>query len=339
MIVTKLRETFGIEWKKNIMDLLNYKIIKTGGIYLASLMAAYAFYQWREGPYYNKAYKLKGKVAIVTGCNTGIGKEIALELARRGAKVYMACRNYDKCEQARNEIITETGNLDVFNRTLDLASLESIRQFVRDFLLEETHLDILINNAGICCVKRSLTVDGFEQHLGVNHLGHFLLTNLLLDILKKSAPSRIVVMSSIIHYVASIKKEDLNSEHHYNKMLAYAQSKLANILFTRKLSQLLQGSGVTVNCLHPGVVRTDLWRNEAILDLLNIMFSWLLLRSPKGGAQTALYLAIDPELKDKSGDYYNRMKKTEVAAKAKDEAMADWLWQESEKLVGLNTEI
>ncbi|XP_037824349.1 retinol dehydrogenase 13-like [Lucilia sericata] len=339
MSLTRLLETFGIEGTTNIMDLLNHKKIKTGGICLASLMAAYVFYKWREGPYYNKPYNLEGKVAIVTGCNTGIGKEMALDLARRGAKVYMACRNYEKCEQARSEIITETGNLNVFNRTLDLASLESIRQFVKDFLLEEPHLDILINNAGICCVKRSLTVDGFEQHLGVNHLGHFLLTNLLLDILKKSAPSRIIVVSSIIHYVASIKKKDLNSERHYNKMLAYAQSKLANILFTRKLSQLLKGSGVTVNCLHPGVVRTEIWRNDAILDLLNVLFSWLLLRSPKGGAQTALYLAIDPELKDKSGDYYDRMKKTEVAPKAKDDAMAEWLWQESEKLVGLNKEI
>lgn len=154
-------------------------------------------------------------------------------------------------------------------------------------------MDILINNAGILGVKRTLTAEGFEQHLAVNHLGHFLLTNLLLEALKNSPRGRIVVMSSIIHFMASINKEDLNGECNYNKMLAYAQSKLCNVLFTRKLAQLLKGSKVTVNCLHPGVVRTEIWRNDALLRFLNNLLSRLLLRSPKGGAQTALYLAMD----------------------------------------------
>ncbi|XP_065363272.1 retinol dehydrogenase 11-like [Calliphora vicina] len=299
-------------------------------------MAAYAFYKWREGPYYTKTYGLEHKVVIITGCNTGIGKEIALDLARRGARVYMACRNYEKCEQARLEIISRTGNPQVFNRSLDLSSLASVRRFVKNFLLQEHHLDILINNAGVLGVKHSLTSDGFEQHLAVNHLGHFLLTNLLLEALKNSPSGRIVVVSSIIHFMASINKEDLQGERNYNKMQAYAQSKLCNILFTRKLALLLKGSKVTVNCMHPGVVRTEIWRNDALLGFLNALLSRLLLRSPKGGAQTALYLAIDPGVEGKSGDYYDRMKVAQISTKAKDSELAEWLWRESAKLVDLN---
>lgn len=288
-----------------------------------------------EGPFYRKTTRINGKVVIITGCNTGIGKETALELAKRGARLYMACRDAARCEAARLEIIERTHNPNVFNRTLDLASLSSVRQFVERFTREENHLDILVNNAGVMATPHTLTEDGFEQQFGVNHLGHFLLTNLLLDHLKKSTPSRIVVVSSAAHLVGRIHKEDLNSEKHYSKFFgAYAQSKLANILFTRKLAEILKDSGVTVNCLHPGIVRTELIRYTPCLRAIKPIIH-LFTRSPRAGAQTSIYLAVDSRFDTVSGRYYAHMLNFPLPPWAKDKEMADWLWSESERLVGL----
>lgn len=334
-----------------IADLLNslfcYKEFQTfclkGGLVfeliiwsLLIVVSLFIFYKWRKGPYYKKTNRLDGKVVIITGCNTGIGKETALEIAKRGAKVYMACRNYDKCEAARKEIIKISGNMNVFNRSLDLSSLQSVREFAENFLKEETRLDILINNAGIMATPRKLTPDGYEQQFAVNHLGHFLLTNLLLDLLKASAPSRIVIVSSLAYVIGNFDKEDMNLEKSYSPYKAYGRSKLANILFTRKLAHMLKDSKVTANCLHPGTVQSELMRNNAFLGVVNFLFSKLVFRSTKGGAQTTLYLALDPELENVTGGYYDRMKLFPLMAKAKDDEMADWLWKESLKMVGLN---
>ncbi|XP_014089678.2 retinol dehydrogenase 12 [Bactrocera oleae] len=291
-----------------------------------------------QGPRYRKANRIDGKVVIVTGCNTGIGKATALELARRGARIYMACRDAVRCEAARLEIIERTGNQHVYNRTLDLASLASVRQFATRFLADEQRLDILVNNAGIMATPRKLTADGFEQQLGVNHLGHFLLTNLLLERLKATAPSRIVVVSSAMYIFGRIKRNDLNSERHYSSFFgAYAQSKLANVLFTCKLAELLQDTGVTVNCCHPGVVRTELVRHIKFpgFGLLHylVQFLW---KSPEDGAQTQLRLALDPALEQCSGDYYSDSMRWPLLPWSKNKDTADWLWTESEKLVGLS---
>ncbi|TMW45517.1 hypothetical protein DOY81_009403 [Sarcophaga bullata] len=302
---------------------------------LLSVVAMYVFYLWREGPYYTKRNRLDGKVVIITGCNTGIGKECALDIAARGARVYMACRDQEKCERARREIVTRTGNTNVFNRKLDLASLQSVRDFAEQFLKEEKRLDILINNAGIMSTPRKLTQDGYEQQFAVNHLGHFLLTNLLLDLLKKSAPSRIVVVASLAHIFGNIDKNDMNLEKSYLRFCAYGRSKLANILFTRKLAKMLAGTQVTVNCLHPGSVQSELTRHDPILGFLNSIFHKILLRSTKGGAQTILFLALDPDIEGLTGGYYDRMKLFPLLSKARDDEMADWLWEESEKMVGL----
>lgn len=169
----------------------------------------------------------------------------------------MACRDFQRCEEARKDIIEKTGNVNVYNRPVDLASLKSIRQFVERFLKEERRLDVLINNAGTNGPSKTLTEDGFESQIGVNHMGHFLLTNLLLDILSRSTPSRIVVVSSRVHKYGIINKADLNSEKSYNQSKAYSQSKLANILFTHHLAKRLSGSRITVNALHPGTVQTE----------------------------------------------------------------------------------
>ncbi|XP_058974611.1 retinol dehydrogenase 12-like [Musca domestica] len=302
---------------------------------LASLLSIALFYKWREGPSYKKPNRIDGKVVIVTGCNTGIGKEVALEMAKRGARVYMACRDFNKCEKARREIVLLSGNTNVFNRILDLSSLQSVREFAEKFNSEERRLDILVNNAGIMAPPRKLTTDGFEQQFGVNHLGHFLLTNLLLDKLKASAPSRVVVLSSLAHIFGRIQKDDINSEQSYDPFKAYAQSKLANILFTRKLAKMLKDAKVDVNCLHPGSVQSELSRNNILLKVFSAIFSKFILRSTKGGAQTVLYLALDPDMEGITGGYYDRMELAPLTRKARDDEMADWLWKKSEEMVGL----
>ncbi|XP_013115305.2 retinol dehydrogenase 12 [Stomoxys calcitrans] len=309
------------------------------------LVAALIMYLLRrlvEGPIYRKPNRIDGKVVIVTGCNTGIGKETAMELARRGARLYMACRDAARCEAARLEIIEKTQNTNIFNRTLDLSSLSSVRQFAERFKAEESKLDILVNNAGVMATPRKLTADGFEQQMGINHLGHFLLTNLLVDHLKSAAPSRVVVLSSAAYIFGRINQQDLMSEKNYSKFMgAYAQSKLSNILFTRKLAENLKDSKVTVNCAHPGIVRTELMRYNSCPKTWNVIKTIInvFIRSPKAGAQTPIFLALDPKLECVSGGFYYNMLRFPVLPKAKDAEMADWLWQESEKLVGLKQSI
>lgn len=254
----------------------------------------------------------------------------------------MACRDLQKCEEARKEIILQTKNKNVFCRELDLSSLKSIRNFVRRFKVEQNRLDILINNAGVMRCPRSVTNEGFEMQLGVNHMGHFLLTNLLLDHLKSSAPSRIVNVSSVAHKRGEINTGDLNSEKSYDEAKAYEQSKLANVLFTRELSKKLQGTGVTANSLHPGLVDTELARhmgffNSFFAKIFVYPLFWIILKTPVNGAQTSLYVALDPELENVTGKYFADCKEAEEAPQAKDDDMAKWFWKVSEKWCGLES--
>ena len=205
--------------------------------------------------------RMDGKVVLVTGANTGIGKETALDLAKRGARVIMACRDLKKGETALNDIVEKTGSKNVVLKQLDLASLKSVRTFAEDINQNEPHLHVLINNAGVMMIPElTKTEDGFEMQMGVNHLGHFLLTNLVVDLLKKSTPSRIVVVSSVAHWLMTkeMKFDNINSEVSYDKGDAYGQSKLANVLFVRELATRLKETGVTANSLHPGAVSTEL---------------------------------------------------------------------------------
>ncbi|XP_055690852.1 retinol dehydrogenase 13-like isoform X2 [Lutzomyia longipalpis] len=296
---------------------------------------------YMQGGRFKNPVMAEGKVVIITGANTGIGKETAKELARRKAHVYMVCRDMEKCEQARTEIVLDSKNKYVYCRECDLSSFDSIRKFVDTFKHERDRLDILINNAGVMRCPRTLTKDGIEMQLGVNHMGHFLLTNLLLDTLKASAPSRIVVVSSLAHTRGEINITDLNSEKNYEPGRAYNQSKLANVLFTKELAKKLQGTGVTVNALHPGVVDTELTRH---MGLFNSFFSglivkpilWPFFKSPVAGAQTTLYCALEPELEGVSGQYFSDCAPKEVADAAKNENVAKWLWAVSEKWTGLD---
>lgn len=249
---------------------------------------------------------MNGKVVVITGANSGIGKATALDLARRGAKVYLACRDQGRGEAAQKEIITLTGNKNVFYRPLDLCSLDSVREFAKGFLAEEQRLDVLVNNAGMVYRKYKETKDGLEMQMSANHLGHFLLTNLLLDLLKKTAPSRIINISSLAHFFGKIDKRDLMSKKKtYRPFQIYSHTKLANVLFTRELSRHLLNTGVTVNAVHPGVVRTEIWKiPETILGKINDALLKFFVKTPEEGAQTMIRLAVDPELKTVTGKYF-----------------------------------
>ncbi|XP_068955439.1 retinol dehydrogenase 14 isoform X2 [Petaurus breviceps papuanus] len=294
---------------------------------------------------------MRGKTVIVTGANSGLGRATAAELLRREARVILACRDRGRAEQAAAELRQEqaleraraqappaaegcpAGELIV--KELDLASLRSVRAFCQE---EEPRLDVLINNAGVFQCPYMKTEDGFEMQFGVNHLGHFLLTNLLLDRLKDSAPSRIVVVSSKLYKYGEIKFEDLNSELNYNKSFCYSQSKLANILFTRELARRLEGTNVTVNVLHPGIVRTNLGRHINIPLLVKPLFnlvSWAFFKTPAEGAQTSVYLASSAEVEGVSGKYFGDCKEEDLLPKAMDDSVARKLWDISEVMVGI----
>ncbi|KAG7336116.1 hypothetical protein KOW79_000809 [Hemibagrus wyckioides] len=270
--------------------------------------------------------KLDGKTVLITGANTGIGKETAIDLAKRGMRVIIACRDMEKADAALKEIVEVSGNQNVVCKKLDLADSNSIREFAQNINSEEKQLNILINNAGVMACPYAQTADGFEMQIGVNHMGHFLLTFLLTDLLKRSAPARIVTVSSMAHKWGTINLDDLNSEKSYDKSKAYSQSKLANVLFTRYLAKKLQGTGVTTYVLHPGVVQTELWRH---LNQPQQAAMWLIkpfTKTSLQGAQTTIYCAVAPELETESGNYYSDCAAASCSSAAMDDDMAQRLW-------------
>lgn len=278
---------------------------------------------------------LQGKVAIVTGSNTGIGKETARGLARLGAHVVLAVRDPKKGEAARADIVASEPGADARVRVLplDLGDTASIRGFAATFKREYPRLDILVNNAGLSPTKRSTTRDGFETTFGVNHLGTFLLTHELLDVLQASAPARVVVLSSALHYRGKMVWDDLQfTRRKYGTLAAYNQSKLANVLYTKALARRLAGRGVTVNAVHPGVVATELARDmpQPIVKLVH-----LFMISPAKGAQCSLDVATRPEFASVSGEYFEKSKVKRAAKAALDEADQERLWALSEELLGL----
>ncbi|KAG5676989.1 hypothetical protein PVAND_006780 [Polypedilum vanderplanki] len=327
-----------MEFFKNLNSTLTLVIIVTSALIFVCVVLL-LFRMWMQGGQFRKDTRIDGKIVIITGANAGIGKETAIDLAKRGGKIYIACRDEKRGENAQMEIIEKSGSDKVHFMQLDLASLQSVREFVQKFHQVESKLHILINNAGVMACPKSYTADGYELQFGTNHLGHFLLTNLLLDLLKAGAPSRIINVSSILHNIGRINKQDLMHQESYWKWLVYGQSKLANILFTRELAKQLDGTGVTVNSLHPGAVNTELSRN---LDLCSKFIfhpvKWLVFKTPKSGAQTQIYLAVDPELENVTGKYFADCKEKSPSSAARDDETARWLWKESEKLTNMRNE-
>jgi NAD(P)-dependent dehydrogenase (short-subunit alcohol dehydrogenase family) len=276
---------------------------------------------------------LKGKVVIVTGSNTGIGKATAQGLAARGATVVMAVRDVAKGEAARAELLAATPGADLQVRALDLGELASIRAFAATFRREHARLDILVNNAGVSPGKRGTTKDGFETTFGVNHLGTFLLTHELLGLLEASAPARIVVLSSALHYRGKMVWDDLQfTRRKFGPLAAYNQSKLANVLFTKALARRLAGKGVTVNAVHPGVVQTELARDmpQVLVKIIH-----LFMISPEKGARCTIDVATKAEFAEVSGAYFEKSQPKKASAAALDEAAQERLWTLSEELLGL----
>lgn len=281
---------------------------------------------------------LTGKTVLITGGNTGIGKETALNLASRGAKVIIACRDTEKGNQAAEDIKEKVPEANIFVNHLDLGSFASVRKFSEEILKREPYIHILINNAGVAGCPKSQTEDGFEMQFGVNHLGHFLLTTLLLDRIKASAPARIINLSSLAHILGKFDFNDLNLDRRYNPLLAYCRSKLANVLFTRELAKKLQGTGVTTYCLHPGAVHTELGRHlgSSISRFSGYIYnicSRIFFLSVHKGAQTSIFCAVEESLENESGCYYSDCSKVHPSARARDDKMAKKLWDVSENLI------
>ena len=274
---------------------------------------------------------------VITGGNAGIGKETAVALAQQGANVVITARDARRGREAVEDVRERSGSDRVEVMALDLADLASVRDFARDFTAQHDRLDVLVNNAGLIQTSRTETVDGFETTFGVNHLGPFLLTQLLLDQIRASAPSRIVVVSSDAHKQArkGLDFDDLMSERSYSAFGVYGKTKLANIYFTRELARRLDGADTTANALHPGFVASRFGRDgdTGKLGEIAMVLGRPLAISPEKGARTSVYLASSPDVAGTSGAYFYKCRDKQPSAAARDDEAARRLWAVSEELV------
>jgi retinol dehydrogenase-14 len=280
--------------------------------------------------------KMSGKTVLVTGANSGMGLATTVELAKQGAHIVMVCRSEERGKRALEQAMQESGSKAIVLMVCDLGSLASIRSFASAFKDRYSQLDVLVNNAGVVSLKRETTSDGFEAQIGVNHLGHFLLTNELLGHIKQAPQGRIVNLSSGAHKAGKIHFDDPNLTRGYNVVKGYAQSKLANVLFTKEMAKRLADTKVTVNCVHPGAVATNIGVDrktgfgKTVHRMLRPFF-----RTALEGAQTAIYLASSEEVARQSGLYYVDNKIVPTAGKTNDPELAARFWSWSEKQVGL----
>lgn len=281
-------------------------------------------------------WDVRGKTILVTGATSGIGLEASVALAGRGARVVLVGRDPGRTEAAVANVAARSGSREVSHLLCDFSSQAAIRKLAETFLAGHDRLDVLVNNAGAVNKRRSMTVDGIETTFAVNHLGYFLLTNLLRDLLVRSAPARVVTVASIGHRQGTLDFDDLGYERGYRIMRAYARSKLANVLFAAELARRLVGTGVTSNSLHPGAVATNIWTGAPAWAKPLI---YLLLRtsfiSAEEGARTIVQLVADPDLEGVTGKYFEKGKVVTPAPLAQDEALAQRLWEVSAGLVGL----
>ncbi len=282
---------------------------------------------------------MQGKICMVTGANSGIGKVTALELAKMGATVVMVCRNRAKGEETQREIQQQSGNDAVDLMIADLSSQQAIRQLAQEFQQRYSHLHVLVNNAGGAVPQRQMSVDGIEMTFAVNYLASFLLTNLLLDTIQASAPARIINVSSDAQ-TNSIDLNDLQRTKKYRIFQVYGQAKTALVLFTYALAQKLAGTGVTVNALHPGVVATNFMDHavppfaQPFARPLISIFKRFLIQSEEG-AKTTLYLATSPEVEGVTGKYFDKCKEKPSVPISYDKSLQQQIWDIGEKLTGL----
>jgi NAD(P)-dependent dehydrogenase (short-subunit alcohol dehydrogenase family) len=283
---------------------------------------------------------LTGKNVLITGATSGIGLEAAVTLATQGARLALVGRDPARTTQALEEVKHRSGSSQIESFLCDFSSQTQIRKLSANVHSRFDRLNVLINNAGGVFKCRTVTEDGIEATFAVNHLGYFLLTHLLLDLLEKGAPARIVNVASVGHKRGTLSFDDLGYLHGYGIMKAYNRSKLANVLFTRELARRLSGKGITVNALHPGAVATRIWNGAPLWTqpLLSI-FKRTSMISPAAGGDTLTYLATSPAVEGKSGLYFEQNRPSLPAPLAQDDALALRLWDESERLVGTARQI
>ena len=283
---------------------------------------------------------MEGKICLITGGTNGIGKSTAQELARLGAMVVIVGRNAQKTVRVVEEIRAASGNKNVDSLLADLSSQQDVRRLAGEFKSSYPHLHVMLNNAGGTFTTRQLSVDGIEMTFALNHLAYFLLTNLLLNTLKASAPARIINVSSDAHSGGKIDFENLQGERSYSSFGPYGNSKLANILFTTALARRLEETGVTANALHPGLVNTGFGKNNPglLMKIMGVVIP-LVARSPEKGAATSIYLASSPEVEGISGKYFVDCKETQPAPQAADRTVARRLWDVSAEMVHLSDAI
>ena len=276
---------------------------------------------------------MQGKNVMITGPTEGIGRATALALAERGARLHLLCRNPNKADALRDELVSKHEEIDVELYLADLGNLDEVRQVARTFVERHEPLDVLINNAGVINTRRILLDNGQEQMFAVNHLGHFLLTSMLLDALKRAEQGRVVVVASEAYrFCRGIRFDDLQWNTGFSAFPTYGHSKLANILFTRELATRLEGTRVTANSLHPGGVRSQLgaqntWYAGRILALVKPF-----LRTAEKGAETSVYLATSDDVRTTSGQYFYDCKPKKTKPSARDTDAARRLWTLSERL-------
>jgi NAD(P)-dependent dehydrogenase (short-subunit alcohol dehydrogenase family) len=276
-----------------------------------------------------------GTTCVVTGANSGIGKEISYGLASWGARVVMVARDAERGESARTEVADRAGNDRIELALCDLSSQRQVRELASTLLERCGAINVLVNNAGLTLGDYLLTEDGIETTFAVNHLAPFLLTNLLLERLRASAPARVVTVASDAHRGNVIDFEDLSATRGYSSWRAYGASKLANILFTGELARRLDGTGVTATCLHPGVVRTAFGRRGPSFIRWWFKLSGAFLLTPTQGADTAVWLASSPDVEGANGGYYEKRKLRQPSKAARDRESAARLWEVSRRLTGL----
>ncbi|NVM18416.1 MAG: SDR family oxidoreductase [Candidatus Lokiarchaeota archaeon] len=276
---------------------------------------------------------MQGKICIVTGANSGIGKATAIGLAKLNATVVMLCRSKETGVVAQREIIELTGNNNVDLFLCDLSSQQEIRNFATEFQKKYQKLHVLINNAGVMKKQGTESIDGYEMNFAVNHLAPFLLTNLLLEILKKSAPSRIINVSSAAHRMAKLDFNDLQCSNKKMRLMSiYGNSKLALTLVSYELSRRLEGTKVTVNIVHPGMIDTNLGRD---MSKFSQKFGKGFFKKPEVGAETSIYLASSPEVEGITGKYYTKKEQKQSSKESCNEEYAKKLWEISEEMTNL----
>jgi retinol dehydrogenase 14 len=281
----------------------------------------------------SQPHQMQGKVCLVTGANSGIGNATALGLAKMGATVVLVCRDRSRGEEARADIVAATGNPDVSVLLADLSSQAAIQHLVQEFKTKYQHLHVLVNNAGGTFQRHMLTKDGLEYTFALNYLSQFLLTTLLLDVLSASTPARVVNVATRLTSGFTLDFANLQGERGYRGFRAYAQSKLCVMLFTYELARRLAGTGVTVNCVHPGVVRTNFGRGTMPVPIqIMSLLSGTFMSSPEAAAERLLYVATAPEIEGVSGKYFGNKRELVSPRQSYDEAVALRLWQISSNL-------